>query len=257
MTTLTINGAEVRVPEDRTVLQAAKAIGVRIPTLCHHEALSPYGSCRLCVVEIVKDGRSRIVTSCNYPVREGMEVLTHSEKVLTHRKMLAELLLARCPETPAVQKIAAELGVGKPRFSVSKSDCVLCGLCVRVCEERIGASAISFVNRGIDEQVAAPFQMSPEACIACGACASVCPTGAIKVTTTDGMMKIDKFGTAKRLRQCPSCKKAYAAESHLARLGAVLGPHAYLTSLCPECKRTEGSRLARMISTYQRNRPQG
>ena len=257
MTTLTINGAEVSVPEDRTVLQAAIAIGIRIPTLCHHEALSPYGSCRLCVVEIVKDGRSRIVTSCNYPVREGMEVLTHSERVLTRRKMLVELLLARCPEARVVQKMAEELGVGKPRFPADKSDCVLCGLCVRVCEERIGASAISFVNRGIEEQVAAPFRMSPEACIACGACASVCPTGAIKVTEIEGMMKIDKFGTVSRLSRCPSCKKTYAAGSHLARLGNILGPHAYLTSLCPECKRSEGSRLARMISTYQRNRPQG
>lgn len=257
MITLTINGTKINVPKDRTVLQAAKTVGVKIPTLCHHDALSPYGSCRLCIVEIKRNGGNKIVTSCNYPVKEGLKVLTHSEKVLAHRKMLVELLLARCPETTVIREMAGQMGIDKPRFPTGKSDCVLCGLCVRVCEERIGASAISFVNRGTDEEVSTPFDISSESCIGCGACVSVCPTGAIKGERIEGMMRINKFHTAKKLHQCPSCKKEYAAELHLGWIDNVLGPNAYLTSLCPECKRIESSRLARVTYGLQRSRPQG
>ena len=183
MVHITINGTEVDAPEEQTILQAAKTLGIKIPTLCHHDALSPYGSCRLCIVEIKKRGRSKIVTSCNHPVERGIEVFTDSEAVLGHRKMLMELLLARCPEVGIVREMARRMGIERPRFPQGKHDCILCGLCVRVCDERIGASAISFVNRGVDEDVSAPFNISSETCIGCGACVRVCPTGAI---TTGG-----------------------------------------------------------------------
>ena len=253
MVHMTINGTEVDAPEDQTILQAAKALGIKIPTLCHHDALSAYGSCRLCIVEIKKRGRSKIVTSCNHPVEKGMEVFTDSKTVLTHRKMLMELLLARCPEVGIIREMAQHMGVEKPRFPQgTKSDCILCGLCVRVCDEKIGASAISFVNRGVDEDVSAPFNISSETCIGCGACVSVCPTGAITMDQIQGLLKINKFKTAKQLRQCPSCKEYYATELHLGWIENRLGPQSMSAALCTDCKRAKNAQSNRMAYAFQR-----
>jgi heterodisulfide reductase subunit A len=181
MIRIVIDGQEIKVEQDTTVLEAAEKLSIPIPTLCYHQALEPYGACRLCTVEVVQRGRSRLVTSCNYPIREEIEVLTTSEKVLKGRRMIVELLLARCPEVPLLQRLAAELGIEKPRFPLKEDDCILCGLCVRVCQELVGVSAISFVGRGVEREVATPFFKLSEDCIACGACAFVCPTGAIKL----------------------------------------------------------------------------
>ncbi len=183
MIPVTIDGQSIEVEEGTTILEAAQSLGIEIPTLCHHPALEPYGACRLCTVEIMYNGRSRLVTSCNYPIRWEVEVQTASEKVVKGRELLAELLLARCPNAPKVREIAASLGVTETRFEPGREDelCYLCGLCVRVCEELIGQSAISFFGRGVDREVGPPFRKFSDACIACGACAFVCPTGAIKL----------------------------------------------------------------------------
>jgi len=183
MIQVTIDGQSSEVKEGTTILEAAQRLGIHIPTLCHHPALESYGACRLCTVEITYGGRSRLVTSCNYPIRWEMEVQTASEKVLRGRKLLAELLLARCPNAPVIQELAAGLGVTEARFESGAEDelCYLCGLCVRTCAELIGQSAISFVGRGVERKVGTPFLQFSDACIACGACAFVCPTGAIKL----------------------------------------------------------------------------
>jgi heterodisulfide reductase subunit A len=132
-------------------------------------------------VEITQNGRSQLVTSCNYPIRREIEVQTASEKVVKGRRLLAELLLARCSNVPKVQELAAGLGVTQVRFESHNELCYLCGLCVRVCRELIGQSAISFIGRGVDRQVGPPFLKFSTDCIACGACAFVCPTGAIQL----------------------------------------------------------------------------
>ncbi len=165
-------------------LQRMPGIG-NIPALCYNPNVRSYGSCRLCTVEVSEDeGKSyRFVASCLYPVSEGLIVKTNTEKIRKLRKGIIELLLARCPNTRVVQELAEEYGVEKPRFAMGDHDCILCGLCVRACEEIIGKSAISLVNRGIYKEVAAPFYAYElgDGCIGCGDCAFVCPTGAIEL----------------------------------------------------------------------------
>ncbi len=180
MVTFTLNGKEVRAEEETTILQVAEANNIYIPTLCNHKGLEPAGLCRLCTVELFDGRRKRFVTACNYPVWPGMEVNTDTEEVSRHRKMIVELLLARCPNNDYVKKLAEQFGVDAPRFKVDDDDCILCGLCVRVCE-RIGANAIDFSGRGTEMEVATPFDTYAEACVACGACDFLCPTGHIKL----------------------------------------------------------------------------
>jgi len=180
---VTIDERDTLVKRDTTILQAASDLGIDIPTLCHHPALEPYGACRLCTVEVIRDGWSRLVTACNYPIRQEIDVLTASEQVVRGRKMIVELLWARCPEAENLQELAARYNIEKPRFVLREGElCYLCGLCVRLCNEIVGARAISFVSRGVDREVGTPFYKVSEACIACGACEFICPTGAIKVT---------------------------------------------------------------------------
>ncbi len=176
---LKINDKKVEAEEGMTVLEAAKNAGIEIPTLCYHEVLKPYGACRLCTVEITNAGGTRLTTSCQYPVEKGLVVNTDTPRVVKARKMLIELMLARCPDVPKIQELAQEYGVDKPRFKVKDELCILCGLCARMCEEVVGASAISFYKRGFEREVTTPFAEISEACIGCGACAKVCPTGAI------------------------------------------------------------------------------
>jgi coenzyme F420-reducing hydrogenase beta subunit len=182
--TLKIDGKEVKATEGTSILDAAKKLGIKIPTLCYNSALEPFGSCRVCSVEIVDArGRKKLVTSCNYPVKEGVEVSTMSEKVLKTRKLLLELLLARCPKVKTIQNLAREYGVEKPRFWIEdmEEDCILCGLCARVCQERVGVYAINFAKRGIEREVATPYHSYSDDCIGCGACALVCPTNSRRI----------------------------------------------------------------------------
>ncbi|HSO61252.1 MAG TPA: FAD-dependent oxidoreductase, partial [Desulfobacterales bacterium] len=178
MITFKLNGQTVQGEKGQYILQVAEKFGVAIPTLCHHKALEPAAMCRLCTVEVFDGRRTRYVTSCNYPIWEGMEVKTDTEILRDGRKLIVEMLLARCPESETVQNLAREHGIDKPRFRTGDDTCILCGLCTRMCE-RIGANAITLTQRGLDMKVDTPFSINTEACIACGACAFVCPTGHI------------------------------------------------------------------------------
>jgi len=182
MTSLTINDKNIEIEEGLTILEAAESADIRIPTLCAHKALSPYGACRLCLVEITQNGRSMIQSSCTYPALEGLVIQTDSERVIKARKMMIELLLARCPDAEDVKELAKELGVEKTRIKPKNKDCTLCGLCVRMCQERMGRAAISFVGRGSERKVMSPFGTPNEVCQACGACDFICPTGIIDLS---------------------------------------------------------------------------
>lgn len=181
-----LNGRARPAREGESVLDAARAAGVDIPAVCAHDALEPYGACRLCVVEVRERGKKRwrIVTSCLYPVADGLEVRSETERIRALRKFLLELLLARSPNAPYVKKLAARYGVVKSRFAPLDDNCILCGLCVRTCAEIVGANAIGFAERGIDRKVDSPYGIDHSKCIACGACTFVCPTGAVQMEYT-------------------------------------------------------------------------
>ncbi len=176
MVNLTLNGLEITVEKGTTLLEAAKFYGIEIPTLCYDEALSPYGACRLCLVEVSKPGgRSKLVSSCTYPAMEGLVVRTHSERVMKARRLLIELYLATCPSSKTIQDLASKYHVTKVRFTQKHEDCILCGLCVRMCEEQMQAKAIGFVNRGAERRISTPFDAKSDECRLCGGCIYICP----------------------------------------------------------------------------------
>lgn len=175
-----IDGREVKAEQRSPLLGAIRSLGIHVPTLCHLDGLEPYGVCRMCIVEVKRGKRTRLVTSCNFPCEEGLEVSTDTERVRQHRRVMAELLLARCPDVSRVKELAASVGVDKTRFKITEpSNCVMCGLCVRVCDQIVGASALGFIDRGNKRAVGTPWFVDPDSCIACGACSYVCPTGAM------------------------------------------------------------------------------
>jgi NADH dehydrogenase/NADH:ubiquinone oxidoreductase subunit G len=175
MIRLTINGLDVEIEEGWTILEAAKFLGLEIPTLCYNEGLSTYGGCRLCLVEIGENEKAKLVSSCTFPVQEGLVVRTDTKKVLEARKMNIELMLSIAPSSKVIQDLASKFGVTRVRFKIRNEECVLCGLCVRMCKEQMDGKAIGFVNRGIDMRITTPFEKKSEECRLCGGCMYICP----------------------------------------------------------------------------------
>ncbi len=182
MINLKINGLRVSVERGTTVLEASRFIGFPIPTLCHLDGLTPYGACRLCVVEIGEGPKARLVSSCTYPAEEGLLVRTASSRVIRARKMILELLLASCPQSKRIQDLASAHAVRQQRFRQEHEDCILCGLCTRMCKEQMQAGAIGFRGRGEKRSVGSPFDAKSDACRLCGACMHVCPACQLRCT---------------------------------------------------------------------------
>ena len=182
MITLKINGLDVSVEQGTTVLEAANFLGFPIPTLCHMEGLSPYGACRLCVVEIGDEPKTKLVSSCTYPVQEGLKVRTASNRVIKARRMILELLLASCPQSKTIQDLASAHGIRRQRFRQEYEDCILCGLCVRMCDEQMMAKAIGFRGRGENRSIGTPFDVKSDVCRVCGGCIYVCPACQLRCT---------------------------------------------------------------------------
>lgn len=204
MISIELNGTPVGAYEEDTILMAAKRAGVRIPTLCHMEGLTPSGACRICVVEV--EGNTNLVTACSTGVGAGMKVHTHSNRVLEARKMIVELLLANHPDDCLycssngrceLQNLARELHVIQRQFKSAPkkrnldvshpslirdpNKCILCGRCTMVCGDIQTVSAIDFVKRGAQGAVSTAFErgLNLSACVGCGQCIMVCPTGAL------------------------------------------------------------------------------
>ncbi len=182
MIKLAINGLPVTVEKGDTILEAARFLGFPIPTLCHLDGLTPYGACRLCVVEIGEGTKAKLITSCTYPAEEGLVVRTSSSRVIHARKMVIELLLASCPQSKQIQDLASAHGVRRQRFRQEHEDCILCGRCTRVCKEQMMAGAIGFHGRGEKRALGTPFDKKSDVCRLCGACMYVCPACELRCT---------------------------------------------------------------------------
>jgi bidirectional [NiFe] hydrogenase diaphorase subunit len=213
MVTLTIDGLKIHASAGTTILEAATDANIYIPHLCSNEELSPYGACRLCVVEIIQGERARLVASCIFEVTDGLEVKTNTERVLNVRRLVIELLLSRNNKHPALRKIADELGVKETRFPVEQKGCILCGQCVRTCREVVGVSAIGFSGRGITRKIATPFMESPPDCIACGSCVYVCPVQVIPMKEENGVRTIMKYDYP--MQKCRKCGQYFAPKKQL------------------------------------------
>ena len=208
-----IDGKMVQTEQGAPIIEAARRAGIFIPTLCYHEAIKPYGACRLCMVEVVQKKQRRLVTSCNFPVEPGMEVFTDTAKIRKIRRMIVELLLARCPDVPLLQTMARQMGVRSSNLKKKgDKECILCGLCVRFCEEVVGVGAIGLANRGIEREVTTPFKVSSDVCIGCGSCTYICPTGCIEMVpdekiSTHRSMKIGRLSLepCSNKYQCATC----------------------------------------------------
>jgi len=202
--TVTLNGRQLGVSEGMTILEAAQENGIDIPTLCYRSELTPLGVCRICVVEV--EGSRTLVGSCHTPTTQGMVIYTHSPKVLETRKIIVELLLAShcgscfmCDKANIceLRRIAADLDVGLPRFTVRKryypledinpfiqrdlSKCILCRRCVSACSEVAKQNVFGIAYRGFDSKIVVDLdeQLDKEVCRDCGICIPYCPTGAL------------------------------------------------------------------------------
>lgn len=218
MIELTIDGINIRVEEGTTVLEAAREVGIIIPTLCYHPGLSPFGACRICMVEVVKGSRSSLEESCTLPVETGQVILTGSEKVKKAQKLIIELLLASCPNSKTLQDMAANMGVNKVRFKIKDRGCILCGLCVRFCAEQMRSGGIGFVGRGTSRRVGTAFEVKPAECRNCGGCEWICPVNersCMAGSLIDGLCGgCQNFEPVETCLVCMQCSQSVGSSGH-------------------------------------------
>jgi len=257
---VTIDGCKIEVEKDTTILDAAKKAGIWIPTLCYHPAISCDASCRLCMVELdprfhegkpapaeAGGNRRQLVTACNYPVRHDVVVYVESDRAKQARQGVMELLLARAPESQELKALAERMAVSQthyPTVTESQRNCILCGLCVRVCEQIICKAAIGFAGRGAERTVAAPFRQPSEDCIGCGACAAICPVGTIKIRIHKDTQEVEisPFKSRAKLLVCQECKRpivsTQVSEQVLSKSKINWEEFRQRLRLCPKCRRS-------------------
>lgn len=236
--TIIIDGREVGGIKDQSVLEVARENGIPIPALCYHPEVSTSGgSCRVCLVEAHQNGRMRLVTSCNYPVRAGLEIRTDTELVKRIRRGVLELLLARVPDSEVIRDMAKDYGIGEPRFFKDEGEdnrhkCIACGLCTLVCEEVVGVCAISMLNRSREKAPGTPYHKASNACIGCGACVYVCPTGAISMKDEGDTRTV--WGKQFTMIRCSVCGNPYIPDAQVDWIVKTTGKDKAFFEKCPD-----------------------
>jgi heterodisulfide reductase subunit A len=245
-----MDGKEVAAERGQTIVEVARRNGVYIPTLCHVPALEPAAMCRVCTVELVEGRRTRLVTSCNYPLRGDAEIRTDTPLLRQNRKVLIELLASRCPDAGALKELAERYGADLNRFPAEDRQCIMCGLCARVCE-RVGGNVLALCGRGVEIRVDTSFGRLSPTCIGCASCVQICPVNAIRIEDAGGERRVivrGKEASRVQLRKCTGCGIHFGP---VIDLGPVLeragesGVPAFNTSVCPACSRRS---LARRLA---------
>ncbi len=242
---LTINGNPIKTKtrERISILNLARENGFFIPTLCHHPALEPFGSCRLCTVEIEQKGRIKLDTACTHPAEEGLAVDTNSPRVKRVRKMVLSFFLARCPDVQLLKDLACKLEISPATlpFQISRDEkCILCGRCVRVCREVIGKRAISFAFRGEARRPSAPYGSQAEDCIGCTACEFVCPTGAVLIHKEKDSISIFPWDTDISLLTCSGCGSSVITQKAVDYLiNNIKFKFPQTSIMCEKCRRKQ------------------
>ena len=198
---INIDGMSIEAPKGTSVLDAGLDFGICIPHLCRVPYVEDIGACRLCIVEHVVNGHSKITTSCTLHVKEGMVIRSNTDKIIELRRNIAELLVAEAPNSRAIQDVAKRCGVRDVRYPFHNSNCILCGRCIRACPGNLGVKPLTFVGRGKDRRVEAPFNLKTELCNECGRCVDFCP---MTVVPCDGPMKMGEEYL------CPNCESKMA-----------------------------------------------
>ena len=236
MIEITIDGKKIKVEEGSTILSAAEALGIYIPTLCFHSAVKPKKVCRVCSVEVTRGEKVSLLTACNFKVKEPLSVETQSEKVLERRSEVIKSLLTDAPGALSIAKMAKDANL-EYELKEDGVKCIRCGLCVRVCEDVIGKKALTFEKDG----KGTPYKTVNDDCIGCATCAAICPTGAIKVTV-DG--KSRKFPQGKKsfdVVTCSECGGVITTKEHFKYIKESADIPDDILGVCAVCKKASYS----------------
>lgn len=238
MITLTINGKKYKAEEGQNLLQVALDNGIEIPHLCYHEKLTPYGGCRLCLVEVSNRKKTTMTTSCTYPAAQGIKVETDTPQVRKARQRVMEMILALAPDSPGIQRQAHDLGIVKPGFTVESDGCIRCGLCVRACGELVGLNTITFACKGAKRKVEPPYDEEAKSCIGCGTCVVICPTGCLKMKDLGEERRIDKWKRVMEMKKCTECSLPYIPQPQVEFImdKALERPPEDWFQKCPDCR---------------------